>query len=887
MTMSTEATKTLASQDTEAFLSLLHPGSTFELRVVKCPIFVGARKLMTASGYFDNTKSAANWAREYDKRKAPGVYVTLNPVQPDLLARCANRIKDNASSTTDDHDIVCRRWLLLDIDPIRPADTSATDDEMMHAHRLCKTIRKTLGREGWPQPLRCGSGNGAYALYRIELPNNDESTELVKRTLRALAHRFDTPEAKIDRSVFNASRIIKVAGTTARKGDNLTGAINRPHRVSFFIPPDGELGVVTREQLEAIAATAPEPEPPRSAVSRPVSGADIERARKYLATVPGAVAGQGGHDQTFKAASILVRGFGLSIDQAEPLLAEWNQTCQPPWSTKELQHKLADALQCGTQPIGELLGETKQKTKRRKKSSDKARLASKERSAVNANDDFGASLFEPEGQTDVANGARLARRHGHRFRWIEAWRKFVVFDDRRWVVDDRLQVDAFARETHSAMWQGLMKAGTEASDEEFASALAFVRATGSGRGIREMLIRCRSEEGIPAAPSDFNQNPHLLNLENGTLDLLTLELRPHDPADNLMQLCPVAYDPAAECPTWRQFLNAVFVKDGNGEPDTELIEFIQRFAGYCISADVSEQCLVVLHGGGSNGKSTFVGTWLELLGPDYASKAPSDLLLVNYGQSHPTGLTDLAGRRLVACIESGEGRSLNETLVKELTGGDTIRARRMREDFWEFKPSHKIVLCTNHKPTIRGRDVGIWRRIRLVPFKARFDEETKDRQMPEKLRRELPGILNWAIEGFRKWKASGLNNPEAIKRATKDYQDAQDELGEFIAECCDAPATPEIASNYKVRARDLYDAYVVWAGDSYMSQKKFGGAIEERGFRKFRSNGIWYCGLDLKSLDGPLTKKTDEEKKSESDEAAEKNFEPKKYEQQHFAGSGF
>src|SRR5262249_47330418 len=184
--------------------------------------------------------------------------------------------------------------------------------------------------------------------------------------------------------------------------------------------------------------------------------------------------------------------------------------------------------------------------------------------------------------------------------------------------------------------------------------------------------------------------------------------------DYLTKLCPTEYNPEATCPVFLRFLDALFGSNA------ELIVFIQRLLGCCLSGDISEQVLPIFWGTGANGKSTLLNAVMEAMGEDFAMKASADMLMTSRGERHPTELAQLFGKRLVVASESSEGRRLNEALIKDLTGGEPIRARRMREDFWEFKPTHKVILVTNHKPEVRGRDAGIWRRLRLVPFMLRF-----------------------------------------------------------------------------------------------------------------------------------------------------------------------
>jgi putative DNA primase/helicase len=270
--------------------------------------------------------------------------------------------------------------------------------------------------------------------------------------------------------------------------------------------------------------------------------------------------------------------------------------------------------------------------------------------------------------------------------------------------------------------------------------------------LNAMVELARSEPGIPVLPEQLDKNPWLFNCPNGTLELDTGRLREHRREDYITKLCPTPYDPRATCPTWERLLESVFPSD-DGAPDRELITFVQRLLGRCLSGDVSEQILAIFWGVGANGKTTLLNGVLETVGTDYTMKAAPNLLMSSKSERHPTERADLFGMRLVVVSETPEDRHLNEAFVKDLTGRERIRARRMREDFWEFDPTHKVILQTNHRPVIRGTDEGIWRRLRLVPFEVRFwdpDEPRagkdvdprlmQDKRLPDKLRAEYPGI---------------------------------------------------------------------------------------------------------------------------------------------------
>jgi len=345
---------------------------------------------------------------------------------------------------------------------------------------------------------------------------------------------------------------------------------------------------------------------------------------------------------------------------------------------------------------------------------------------------------------------------------------------------------------------------------------AHARYSNSKNGIRNMTAMAKSELAI--GPEELDTDPWLFNVENGTINLRTGEIREHRREDFVTKLAPVAFDPDADCPLWRQFLQTIF----NGSE--ELVGYIQRLAGYCLTGVTEEHILPFLHGTGANGKSTLVETILKLMGPDYSMKAAPDLLMAKRGESHPTDRADLFGKRFVACVETEEGRRLAEALTKELTGGDRVRARRMREDFWEFTPTHHIWLASNHRPTIAGTDHGIWRRVKLIPFDVVIPKAEQDKKLPAKLARELPGILNWAIAGCLDWQRDGMLEPEIVLAATGEYSTEMDEVGQFIEEHC------QLGPDFMAPATELYLAFV-GATKSQISQHSFGDRLRRKGFQ--------------------------------------------------------
>src|SRR5829696_1644179 len=421
---------------------------------------------------------------------------------------------------------------------------------------------------------------------------------------------------------------------------------------------------------------------------------------------------------------------------------------------------------------------------------------------------------------DAGNAERLADRHGANLRYCYPWGKWLVYDGARWRVDDRGAVVRLAKDTARSIFEE----AKEAPGDETAKQLGkWASSSLSESKLRAMISLAQSEPGIPVLPEEMDASPDLLNVLNGTIDLRSVELREHRREDLITKLAPVEYDPNGAAPLWAQTLERVL-------PDPEVRAFFKKLCGYALTGDVSEQMLPVLYGTGANGKSTVLNTLLAVLG-DYGMQAAPDLLVAKKG-SHPTELADLFGMRLVASIEVEDGSRLAESLVKQLTGGDRVKARRMRQDFWEFEPTHKVLMACNHKPQVRGTDNAIWRRIRLVPFTETIPPGEQDRSLPDKLRTEAAGILAWAVEGCLEWRREGLQAPEEARKATAGYRSEMDVLGAFLRECC------ELGSEYNVAAKDLYGAYRFWCednGERPETQRRFGSRLTERGgFERYR-----------------------------------------------------
>jgi putative DNA primase/helicase len=339
--------------------------------------------------------------------------------------------------------------------------------------------------------------------------------------------------------------------------------------------------------------------------------------------------------------------------------------------------------------------------------------------------------------------------------------------------------------------------------------------------LHAMVRLAQSDPRIRVQPENFDANPWLLNVGNGTLDLKNGgELRDHRREDLITRLAPVEYDAKAECPTFLKFLHEIMAEDET------LVGFLRRFFGYALTGNTREQVLAIFYGTGANGKTTLVNAIQSVLG-DYAQSTRAETFLMKRGDSISSDLAMLRGARFVSAAESEAGARLAESLVKQVTGGDRIMARKMYKDFFEFTPILKLALVTNHKPIILGSDEAIWRRMLLVPFTVRIREEQRDKTLPETLRAEAPGILSWAVAGCREWQERGLEPPREVRLATQGYREDMDTVGSFVAEMC------KVEDDAREEFGTLYTAYARWCeqrGERSMTTKSFGLALEERGF---------------------------------------------------------
>jgi len=440
--------------------------------------------------------------------------------------------------------------------------------------------------------------------------------------------------------------------------------------------------------------------------------------------------------------------------------------------------------------------------------------------------------------TDMSNADRLVKFHSHDLKYVrdgggwKHWNGLVWEDGRDAVMEISKEV---VRSIPVEAAQIAISGNRDLSDELW----AWGKKSQQYERLKAMIKLAQTDEKITAQQSDFDCDQMLLACQNCIIDLRSGTPRQAITSDLISVSIPVEFDANATCPTWISFIKQVLAGD------KELIDFMQKAVGYSLSGSLNQQCLFFLFGHGRNGKSTFISTLTELFGSLHQRTQAATLMVKKHGGGIPNDIAALASARIVSVSEIGEGQRLDEGRIKDLTGGDMISARFLHGEYFNFKPQFKLWLAGNHKPLITGTDEGIWRRLRLIPFLVSIEGDKVDPDLPQKLLKELPGILNWALTGCLKWQVSGMEIPAAIKDATKEYRSNQDLIGEWIDECVDDDDFTARTPARKVRAS--YESWARENGYQPLSSRRLNNQLTERNFRRERQNsGYIWLGISLK-----------------------------------------
>lgn len=444
--------------------------------------------------------------------------------------------------------------------------------------------------------------------------------------------------------------------------------------------------------------------------------------------------------------------------------------------------------------------------------------------------DLKASPVKDYPLTEYGNAQRLVDKFRDRMRFHASRGRWLHWGGNRWRVDEgSIEIAKLAKVIARSFWRDV----PNAADRDILTRHA--NSSEKASGIEAMIKLARSEPGIAVDADELDCDPWAFNVKNGTVDLRTGRMTPHRPEDLITKVAPVVFDASAPCPLWDQFMAEIMA--GN----IEMIQYLQRLAGLFLTADISVQEFFILYGDGANGKNVFLDTLCGLMG-NYASPAPDGLITVRKHNEHPTEIADLLGRRLVVASELEEDAKLKVALVKRLTGDVTLKARFMKQDFFHFTRSHKLVAVTNSKPQITETTNAIWRRVRLIPFNVTIPKEKQDPRLTDKLKEEWPGILGWAIRGCLDWQRGGMQTPDQVIIASEAYQAEQDVLGDYVRDRLLSDPSCRIARG------DLYADYESWAAQ--VRTKPIGKAMLYARIRK--EKGVTEAQWDPPGLNVPV-----------------------------------
>jgi len=446
--------------------------------------------------------------------------------------------------------------------------------------------------------------------------------------------------------------------------------------------------------------------------------------------------------------------------------------------------------------------------------------------------------------TDVGNAERLAERFGDGMKFCHTQNRWYVWTGQKWAPDTTGAVQRKAVNTVRAMYA---EAAEISDDEKRKNLLKHAQRSEHNSRIRAMIEQARAM--CPIEASEFDRDRYKLNVLNGTIDLKTGKLHPHKRKDFITKLAPVEYPENWHeyqagrwhevCPTWIYFLHSIFEGDGS------MIVNLKRAVGYSLTGDAREEVMFILHGTGQNGKSTLLEAIRTMLG-DYARSSPIATFLAKREEnSARNDLARLRGARFITAIEPGEGKKIDDTVIKQMTGRDTITARFLYQEHEEFLPEGKIWLAVNHKPAIPGTEHATWRRLRLLPFTYTVPEEKKIPDLGERLKAEMPWILAWAVSGCLLWQEEGLRFSEKVLAATAEYRAEEDPVARFIESKCVTGPGREVQSSV------LHKAYTAWAaeeGERGCNANRFSRIMEEKGFKRQKKNKFnIFAGIDIET----------------------------------------
>ena len=787
-------------------------------------------------GYFDadHQKELIEDIRPIERPKIPygeharcgeaGIYLSMQAVHPDLLARSANRIKQ-AKIMTSDADISAYCLFAVDVDPIRRSGISATTDEKRAAYEVTERVRAWFAEHNI-NCIQADSGNGYYLI----IPTVTYTSEAVPTAcakaqilLSLLAQKFNAEGAEIDTSIYNASRLLRCFGTKNCKGDSTD---QRPHRWSTInlsnVPPDidlfamlqGELDAFATEQARITQESRPAQQPTAAHHTPTWSRSDSINVLECVLQAEGLrfrrKAKSGREVFEFEECPVHTDDDGHHYECCVMVGADgkYGARCQHDDKLHWREFKAAIHWDQHAEATKESLGLTQKKN----------RSAGSPQHLNELAEPACAATFH---LTDAGNAERFAMEYTPYLRYVPELDKWIAYDGTRWNAEtgDARAVQLGIKMARTMMEQAVRTEETDARERLAKHAL---KSEGAAR-VQAMLSLAKNLPSLIMHARALDQDPYLLNVPNGTINLRTGTLRPHNPADMLTKIGPVEYDPGARSEIWESHLKRVT----GGK--TDLSEFIQVAAGYSATGDTREEVLFLVHGPTAGGKTTTIEALKAALG-DYGQTADFETFLKrNQVGGIRNDIARLVGARLVISVEVDEGKQLAEGLVKMLTGGDTVSARFLHHEFFEFKPACKLWLVCNDAPRASDTDDALWRRIIRIPFEYTIPKAERDPQVKVTLKDPAiggPAVLAWIVQGCTKWRSTGLIVPSSIEQATQAYRESQDPLREFFDDKCvfDPRAWVPVKT-----LRVAYEAYAQEVGIRFLlGPREFNRRLEAR-----------------------------------------------------------
>ena len=761
-------------------------------------------------------------------------YQVMNTISKDIIKGHEGQKRIEGLSVGD-KDVAEINQALIDVDRKGNTKVPASQSEMDEAHTIAIAIIGLLMNSGFPKPSLVMSGNGYHIYVPLDHWENTEDTKQLRKTfLKHIGELFDTNTHKVDTTVHNASRITKQIGTYAKKGESTSV---RPWRKATMIQQSNGALLSVEKMKEFLpdkpALKVKPPEPPSHSnealqgfdalVNQPLLGEEVEleKLKKALTNFsPDDDRGDG-----------TITGGGadwLGIIFAGASLGNFAKDTVREWSMRSTKYEDAE-FEKAWNSYG-------------KNTNNPITVGSLYHCIKEQNQplvDYDAQLG------DYANGVRFANKFRSSILFIRDSNDLVIWEDGVGWTDVHSDYPMMAAK---AVFRDMQIECARAMErgQEVTKMQREVKRTGGEPIQRRMITMARSEEGMSASLPDFDTDPYLLGVKNGILDLRKGVLVPLTPDLLIRKRCSVIFDPSADAPRFRQFLEEIV-------PDKELRAFLVRFLGYCLTGSIKEHRWLFLIGEGRNGKSVLLRVMEKLLGRGYGQKVISDVLMQgapkNSSGPQPE-ILQLQGARFIFGSETREGQKWDDARIKEITGGDPLTGRWLNQNAKiTFDPNFKLVIAGNNFPIARDNSKGFWDRIIVFPFNVNFTDQQIDKHLEDKLFGELVGVLNVLLEGLKDYEENGLGVPKALTDAINEYRDQSDLIKQFIRDECDKDIS------LLESKKDVYARYKIWCienGLSPLSSMRFSRQLGKQDDISVMSDQRTWSGIKLNPEESPF-----------------------------------